>query len=262
MGRQISGHVRFRKAEETAGFTSEKLIDAIEGAYIGKRRDSGWVQKKTFSPSSLGYGHAVCPRFWYLSFEGYNYIDNTDAKGIVTMETGTVSHQRIQSALRDAGILLAEEIEVKLTDPPIRGFVDVLVQVGEDVVIGEIKTTGQDIFNLKQLSMKPSPNHLIQILTYMKGTGKDKGFLLYENRNDLSLLVIEVNMNETNEAIIENVFNWLREVRSAWENKELPMRPFRKQDGKVCMACPINKSCWVGNPEGTIKINKMEVPKP
>lgn len=260
MARSLDGEIRFRKVEETDGFNSKKVIEALEAGYLTQKREDKWTQKTSFAPSSLAYGKGVCPRFWYLAFEGNEFVETNDAKSIPVMGHGTVAGQRIANAFRDAGVLVGDEVEVKLSDPPIRGFIDVIVRIGTDVVIGEIKTTSQEIFNLKQVSMKPSPAHLLQILIYLKATGKEKGFILYENRNDLSVLVIEVNFNEENEKILEDVLNWMRTVYNAYQQRELPKRPFRSQNGKVCAECPLNKVCWEERDEGTIKIAKMEVP--
>lgn len=258
--RKIDGAIRFRKSVETAGFSGEKLVAALEGAYLGQKRENKWTQKKTFSPSSIGYGHAVCPRYWYLAFTGAEFVESGDGLGVAVMANGTAAHSRIQAALKESGVLVAEEVEVKMTDPPIRGYMDVLVNIDGESVVGEIKTTSDNIFNMKKTTGKPSANHLFQILIYMKATGKKKGFILYENRNDLNVLVIEVDFTEANEAILEGALDWMRTVYAAYEEKNLPMRPYRNQEVKICKNCPVNKVCWEDNPEGSIKLPKMEVP--
>lgn len=260
--RSIDGQIRFRKANEAEEFSSQKVIEALEAGYLAQKRDDRWTQKTTFAPSSFAYGKGVCPRFWYLAFEGNHFVETNDALSIPVMANGTAAGQRIANAFREAGALISDEVEVKLADPPIRGFLDVIVRIAGEVVIGEIKTTADNIWQAKRISMKPSPAHLLQILTYLKATGKKRGFLLYENRNTLEVLVIPINFDEKNEAILENAFEWFRKVYKAWEDKTLPRRPFRSQAVKVCQACPLNKVCWEEKPEGTVKIEKMEVPTP
>lgn len=260
MDRKIDGAIRFRKSADSPGFTGEKLISALEGAYLKQKRENKWTQKKTFSPSSIGYGHAVCPRYWYHAFTGAEFVEGGDGLGIAVMANGTAAHSRIQAALKESGVLVAEEVEIKMTDPPIRGYMDVLISIDGESVVGEIKTTSDNIFNMKKTSGKVSANHLFQILIYMKATGKKKGFVMYENRNDLNILVIEVDFNETNEAILENALDWMRTVYAAYQEKQLPMRPYRSQSVKICQKCPVNKECWENNPEGVVKLPKMEVP--
>lgn len=259
--RQIDGEIRFRKVEVTEGFSSQKVIDALEKGYLSQKREDKWTQKKSFAPSSFAYGKGVCPRYWYLAFDGNEFVETNDAWSIPIMGHGTTAGARIADAFRGAGVLVADEVEVTMKDPPIRGFIDVIVRIGTDVVIGEIKTTSEDIWRAKQVSMKPSAAHLLQILTYLKATGKKKGFLLYENRNTLQVLIMEINFDEKNEQILENALEWMREVYRAWEEQTLPKRPYRSQTVKVCQECPLNKVCWEETPEGVIKIEKMEVPQ-
>lgn len=260
VGRNIDGEIRFRKVEDTDGFNTKKVVQALEAGYLSQKREDKWTQKKSFAPSSLAYGKGVCPRYWYLAFEGNQFVETNDAKSIPVMGNGTTAGQRIANAFRDSGTLVADEVEVTLKDPPVRGFIDVILHVGTDTVVGEIKTTSQEIFALKQVSMKPTPAHLLQILIYLKGTGKKKGFLLYENRNTLEVLVMPVDFNEKNEAILEEVLDWMRLVYKSWEDKVLPKRPYRSQTVKVCAECPLNKVCWEEKPEGDVKLPKMEIP--
>ncbi len=260
VARKIDAEIRFRKAKESDGFTTSKVIEALESGYLTQKREDKWTQKKSFAPSGLAYGKGFCPRYWYLAFDGNDFVETNDAKSIPVMANGTAAGTRIANAFRDAGVLVGDEVEVKLADPPIRGFIDVIVRIGDEVVVGEIKTTAENIFQAKRMSMKPSPAHLLQILIYLKATGKKRGFLLYENRNTLDVLVIEVNFDQKNEEILEDCLEWMREVYKAWEQRELPKRPFRSQTGKVCMDCPVNKVCWEDTPEGVIKIGKMNIP--
>jgi CRISPR/Cas system-associated exonuclease Cas4 (RecB family) len=257
--REIKQGMLFKKKGQT--FDPQKLSGMLEEAYLARRRPSGFTKKETFSPSSIGYGHGTCPRYWYLAFNGGNFVETTDALGVANMAYGTDAHSRIQKLFKEMDILVDEEVEIKLTDPPIRGYLDVLIRWGEEVVVGEIKTTREESFVFRKTTGKPMATHLIQVLIYMKATGKKKGFLLYENKNDQTFCIIPVDFNQTNEEILENVFEWLRLVRKTWEEQTLPARPFRSQNGKVCQACPLNKVCWEDEPEGTIKIAKMEVPK-
>lgn len=260
MARTIDGTIRFRKVNDSEGFNAKKLVDALESGYLIQRRPSKFTQKKTFSPSSIGYGNATCPRYWYIAFDGAEFVENGDGLGVAVMANGTAAHSRIQKALKDSGVLVAEEVEIKLADPPVRGYMDVMIRIDDEVVVGEIKTTSDQIFTAKRTSMKPSPNHLFQILIYMKATGKQKGFLMYENRNDLNILVLEVDFSEANEAILENALEWMRLVYKSWQDRELPKRAFRAQTVKVCQNCPVNKVCWEELPDGDVKLPKMEIP--
>jgi CRISPR/Cas system-associated exonuclease Cas4 (RecB family) len=265
MSREIIAGLGFKKK---SGLDANAISQAIEAGYLAQRRGDKVTTKKTFAPSTIGYGHGNCARYWYHGFDGVLFEDTTDALGVANMAYGTDAHTRIQKILEDQGMLVAAEVEITLQDPPIRGYMDALVRWKDEVVVAEIKTTRQESFVFKQVSGKGSPNHMIQLLIYLKATGKQKGFLLYENKNDQSFLVVPVEMTPANEAKLESVLEWLRTVRKAWEDQDLPNRPFRsKKDedgnrliGKVCQSCPVRKACWEDSPEGTNKISKMEMP--
>jgi CRISPR/Cas system-associated exonuclease Cas4 (RecB family) len=253
-------NLRFRK-ETPDGFSADKLAKMLEDAYLGQRREDKHTTKKTFSPSSIGYGHARCARYWYLAFEGNEFIETTDAIGVANMANGTLAHERIQGLFRETGILEEEELEITMEDPPIRGFADVVILWEGESVIGEIKTTRQESFEFRRTSMKPSANHLLQILIYMKATGKKTGFLLYENKNTQEFIVIPVRMTPKNEKTLENALTWLREVRKAWEDQTLPARPVKRRDSVVCKQCPVYNVCWNETEDGELKIPLMEVEK-
>src|SRR5690348_12485041 len=106
-----------------------EIADAIEKGFLAQRRPaSAWTQKKTFSPSTIGYGHGTCARYWYIVFNGLDvFEDNFDAMAVANMSLGTAFHSEIQKALKTGGLLVEEEVEIKLEDPPIRGYADAIV---------------------------------------------------------------------------------------------------------------------------------------
>lgn len=240
---------------------SQAIANAIASGYLKLRRPDKHTQKVTFSPSNIGYkfGNGICPRYWFLAFNGGDFVETTDAQGIAIMASGTETHSQLEQVFEEMGILVESEIEIKLEDPPVRGYLDAILNWDGEEVVCEIKTTRQEAFIYKQLTGKPSPHHFIQLLIYLKATGKKRGFLLYQNRNDMRFCVIPVELNEENEAILEEVFGWMRRVYSAYEDNTPPMRPFRKHN-KICKSCPLFDKCWSGE-DGVIKIEKMEIPK-
>lgn len=262
MSRDFIKGLKFKRA----GLDPRAIADIVEQGYLNKRRASGFMQKVTFSPSTIGYGHGTCPRYWFHAFTGAWFDESrTDAQGVANMETGTNEHQTIQDIFEQAGILEAAEVEIKIENPPIRGYVDALIDWEGETVVAEFKTTRQEAFIFREISGKPANYHLIQLLTYLRALGKKRGFLLYLNKNDQTVCVIPVELDETNEAIIEEVFSWLRTTRAAWESGTLPLRPFRKNketqlpENKVCNNCPVQKTCFE-NPDGEVKIARMELP--
>lgn len=255
--RDIIQNLTFRKA--TGKFNPAAFAAFLEEQYLKSNR-SGTRTKQTFAPSSIGGYNGICPRYWYLAFNEHQFEDNNDAIGIANMSNGTAAHARIEKLLTDSGIPVDVEVEIKLTDPPVRGYIDMMLEWEGEIVVGEFKTTRQEVFLIRQSTMKPSAQHLIQILLYLKATGKTQGFLLYENKNTQEFLVIPVDLNERNETIINDVFEWMRMVYKNFEEGELPKRPVSRRN-KICKGCPLFNDCWEIQPEGTVDLPLMEVPK-
>lgn len=255
MGREIIQNLTFRKG---GSLDTAALAEFIEKQYLKSNRPEEVKQKKTFSPSSIGGYNGLCPRYWYLAFKGANFVDDNDAVGIAVMSNGTFTHDRIQALFAKSGLNVELEVEIKIEDPPVRGFVDLMMEWGDDIIVGEIKSTRQEIFMIRQSTMKPSAQHLIQVLLYLKATKKTKGFLMYENKNTQEFLIIPVEYSERNKQILNDVLDWLRKVYKNYEEGELPTRPFTKKN-KICKGCPLFDECWSGEP-GTVTIEPMEVP--
>ena len=98
--------------------------------------------------------------------------------------------------------------------------------------------------------------HVVQILIYMKILKKSKGVLVYENKNNHELLVIPVEVNDHYRDWIDNAFEWMREVRKAWEDRTLPTKNYRS-NSKICKNCPIQKACAEAG-TGVIKLASLE----
>lgn len=245
-------------------------IDAVEKAinagYEAQRREKKFTKKTTFAPSTIAYGHGTCARYWSYAFDGGMQVDENTAESIATMANGTAAGIRIANAFEKSGILVEAEREALIADPPIRGFIDVIVRLpGDDEdMVGEIKTTRAEMFTFRQNSGKPTAYHNYQLLIYLKATGLSRGFFVYENRNDQTMVLIPVTMNEKNEQIISNCFDWLRVVRKAWVDKTLPKRPKGWTiKNKNCRNCPFYAVCWETKEDnGVIVIPPMEVETP
>ena len=233
----------------------EALIEKIKSGYTVKRVDK-FQTKKTFAPSTIAYSHGECPRYWYLAFEGAMFEDNADAYGGANMTAGTKSHERIQQAMEDAGILKNSEFKITYTDPPIFGYGDVILEWENEDLLGEIKTMPNEGFEYRKLAGKPKAGHLIQLLIYMKVLNKSKAILIYENKNNHELLIFPVELNEYSFKWVENAFEWMRTVRKAWESKTLPEKNYRS-NSKICKTCPIRATCDLAG-SGEIKIKSLE----
>jgi len=233
----------------------DALVEKINSGYIANRGPRH-QQKKTFAPSTIAYGHGECARYWYLAFEGGTFEDHADAFAGANMTNGTKSHERIQQAMKDSGILVDSEFKITYQDPPIFGYGDVILNWEGEELLGEIKTAMAEGFEYRKKSRKAKSGHLIQLLIYMKILKKAKAVLIYENKNNHELLVIPVEANEYYVKWVDQAFEWMRTVRKAWEDKALPKKNYRS-NSKICKTCPLAKVCAEAG-EGDTKIKALE----
>jgi CRISPR/Cas system-associated exonuclease Cas4 (RecB family) len=246
-----------RVSQMPSFLNTQDLINKIQHGYIAKR-ETKFTTKKSFAPSTIAYSHGECPRYWYLAFEGAMFEDNADAYGGANMTSGTKSHERIQQAMQDAGILIDSEFKITLNDPPIFGFGDVILDWAGEELLGEIKTMPNEGFEYRKAKGRPKAGHLIQLFIYMKILKRDKAVLIYENKNNHELLVMPVQVAPGSYAVqwVNQAFDWMKEVRKAWEDKMLPTKNYRS-NSKICKTCPIRATCD-GAGEGLLKIKSLE----
>ncbi len=261
MAKNLLQQVMLKKVEENASnkpsfLDKDALIEKINSGYT-VNRVTKFTTKKTFAPSTIAFSHGECPRYWYLAFEGADFTDNADAYGAANMTAGTKSHERIQEAMGNVpGFLVDSEFKVTYNDPPIFGFGDVMLNWEDKELLGEIKTMPNEGFEYRKMAGKPKLGHMVQLLIYMKILNKNKAVLIYENKNNHELLVFPIELNEYMYQWVENAFEWMREVRRAWEDKKLPTKNYRS-NSKICKTCPIREACDNAG-LGEIKINSLE----
>lgn len=234
----------------------DALIEKIRSGYTINRVDK-FTKKNSFAPSTIAFSHGECPRYWYLAFEGGVFEDNADAYGGANMTAGTKSHERIQEAMGNVpDFLVDSEFKITNDDPPIFGFGDVILNWGGEELLGEIKTMPSEGFEYRKAAGKAKTGHLIQLLIYMKILKKARAVLIYENKNNHDLLIIPVEINDYYKKWVNAAFDWMKDVRKAWEDKALPTKNYRS-NSKICKTCPLTKVCADAG-VGEIKIKSLE----
>lgn len=241
MARNLVSNLKFKKY--TGDFDPEKLSKMLDEAYLDGKNNKKFMKKTSFSPSTVGYGHGTCPRYWYIAFEGTEFTDTFDAISVANMSNGNAAHERLQEMLKKTGKVKAIEQEIIKNHPPIKGYADVILDWETKTVVGEIKTTKDEAYLFRQNSMEPSKNHLLQILIYMDVMETDEGFVMYENKNNQEILIIPVKMTESNREFLDSCYAWMKEVYLSWGHKELAKRPFRKNNN-ICKNCPVVDTCF------------------
>jgi CRISPR/Cas system-associated exonuclease Cas4 (RecB family) len=123
-------------------------------------------------------------------------------------------------------------------------------------ILGEIKTMPNDGFEYKKANRKAKGKHLMQLLMYMKVLKKDKGVLIYENKNNHELLTLPVLVNDEYRNWVNYAFDWMKQVRKAWTDRDIPVKTYRA-NSKICKVCPIQKACAEAE-VGVLKIKPLE----
>lgn len=285
--REISVGLNLRKVN-SYDFDYQKMDRLLEEAYLKRNRGVSHKRKRSFAPSGIGYGSGACPRRWYLAFSGAEYDETADALGVANMAHGVAVHDRLQELFEEAGIVVQNEREMKVEHPPIRAFIDSIVEIDGIQAVVEIKSTRDESFVHRKFSGNPMPYHLYQLLLYMYFENIDQGCLLYENKNDNTFLTIPVRMNDRTRKIVEDCIEWLEMVWDNWHQdatfeepgeynpeltesqqddgfrsvsyENLPTRPFTKRS-KECKSCPVFNECWNKLEDGNVDLPPMEVVK-
>jgi CRISPR/Cas system-associated exonuclease Cas4 (RecB family) len=263
--------VKERKKEiiKKNSFDLEGLTEKITSGYTAGIEPEHKT-KTTFAPSTLVYGNGECPRYWYFAFSGANFEETSDAFGIANRTNGTYSHERIQKALIQSGIVKVfekknektekiektTEFEIRNDSPPIYGKGDGIINWNNEELLLEIKTAPVEGFEYRKRTGKAKKDHILQTLIYMKILGYKRGVILYENKNTHELLAIPLEVGDYYREYVNNAFDWMRVVRASWMKNELPIKNYRS-NSKICKNCPVQKTC---NDAGTgvVKIASLE----
>lgn len=110
---------------------SDSLFDTgirpLVDAYLKKKGEEKRDYGKFWSASSAGY----CMRKLIMERLGVPRVSEIDARTTRVFESGHVFHEWLQRITKDAGISIAQELELQDENLMIRGHIDDLVLVGE-----------------------------------------------------------------------------------------------------------------------------------
>ena len=190
------------------------IIEAIDN-YLAIR-PKGTRASRCFHPSSL---HRSAEDLFRLYFEGDD-SEEFEPRVLRIFDNGHAVHERLQSYLGAAGVLLQAEVPIYNAEFEIVGHTDGIVEVGGSKGILEIKSiNSQGFYGL----FGPKPEHIIQLNAYMFCTGIPRGVLLYECKNDQSLKEFFLKLDHS---VLDPVLQKIRTVqaRISAERKEKARR--------------------------------------
>ena len=154
------------------------IIETID-SYL-KTRPKDKRAKNCFHPSSL---HKSAKELYHLYLEGDNNQEfEPRIKRI--FDNGHAVHDRLQTYLKNADVLLQAEVPVESQEYEIIGHTDGILLIGDLKGILEIKSMNANTF---YSTYEPKTEHLIQVNIYMFCTGIERACLLYECKDDQAL---------------------------------------------------------------------------
>lgn len=235
----------------------KELSKIIAGSYADATNIDEFITKTSFSPSVIGYGSGTCPRRWVLAFRGAQFKQDFDSTSVDNMTAGTDAHRRIQENFGNSDLDIEVEKEIRSEDPPIHGFVDLIIHNFNSYnVVVEIKTTRSEAFEHRRAKNAGPEYQVLQLLIYLYLLEERFGILLYENKNDHRKLIIPIELTEENKARVESVLEWMRQVYGAYKQDVLPKKPFRS-NSKICKQCPVRDWCY-NQPEGDTEMEVLD----
>lgn len=210
------------------------LVEAID-EHLSLRNQPNYKKISGFHPSYTNQ----CSRYWYYLFEGVSITPSFNPQTYRIFDNGHAVHERLYSYFREMGILIAEEISVSYSSPPIEGTADGIINwYGEKLI--ELKSISAEGFHYRQLHNKPKDEHYRQAQIYMECLNLDAGYVIYENKNNQQILPIYIKKDKD---FIEKLFKKYRKIHGSYTSKEIPVQPYKITSAN-CGACDLKKHCW------------------
>lgn len=182
-----------------------------------------------------------CARYWYYLFNGVEMKPSFSPQTYRIFDNGHAVHERIYGYFRDMGILVAEEIPVYYEDPPVTGTADGIIDFYGKKLI-ELKSISSEGFEYRRLYKKPKDDHFRQAQIYMRCLELDQAFVIYENKNNQTILPILIDRDDD---FIDKLFTKYRKIYKSVVENQIPEQPY-KITSKNCSSCDLFSLCWSG----------------
>jgi CRISPR/Cas system-associated exonuclease Cas4 (RecB family) len=213
----------------------EKLLNDAIDDHLALRNKPEFKKVGGFHPSYTNQ----CARYWHYLFEGQEVTPSFRSQTYRIFDNGHAVHERLYSYLREMGILVAEEIPVKHTDPPIEGTADGIIDwYGHKLI--ELKSISAEGFQYRQFHNKPKDDHYRQAQIYMRCLDLPSGYVIYENKNNQEILPIFI---ERDDVFIDKLFTKYNKIYTNFLEGELPKQPYKRSSAK-CAQCDLAAMCW------------------
>jgi hypothetical protein len=198
--------------------------------YLAKKSQEQRDYGDYWSASSAGY----CMRKLMFERLGLPPVQKeSDARKQRVFEAGHVFHEWAQRITKEAGLSIAQELELQDEDIMVRGHIDDLVLVDGRLMLYDYKTQHANAFTW-QKGRPPSHFHRLQAGTYMymlrkRNTLKHKLYDGVENLSEARILKIskdDLRMDENqilwDAQLKSDVLNYWNTLNGYWREKKLP----------------------------------------
>jgi hypothetical protein len=191
----------------------EEMIMIIEtiDEYL-KTRPKDKRAKRCFHPSSL---HKSVKELYHHYLEGDNRQD-FEPRILRIFDNGHGVHDRLQTYLKKAGVLLKAEVPIENKEYEIIGHTDGILEISGAKGILEIKSMNANTF---YSAYEPKEEHLIQVNIYMFCTKIERACLLYECKDDQALKEFYVKQDKK---ILDPILDKIRFVQDCLGNGKEP----------------------------------------
>lgn len=216
------------------------LISAIDSLLVegnGKK----WKQSGTFAPSST----SNCARYHVYRFRGYEQVATYSPQTLRIFDLGNRIEDAVGDLFKRMDILIDEQVEIRVDQPPVRGFIDFIIDWDGPKIV-ECKSTNEAGFMYRKMSRKPTDSHFAQIQWYMKALDHQEAFVFYYAKNTSEILPILVKRDDK---WLEKTSKKYGIIYEAFEKGIMPVRPY-KVDSPTCAKCDAQEYCWADSEVG------------
>lgn len=175
-----------------------------------------------WSASSAGY----CYR--KLMFERWGVPPvkkESDARKTRVFEAGHIFHRWVQEITEDAGLSIAQELEVQDDDIMVRGHIDDLVDIGGRLILYDYKTQHANAFTW-QKGRPISHYHKMQAGTYLHMLRHNKAYKDLDEARILKISKDDLRLDENQliwtKELDDEVCDYWNRLNDWWELQELP----------------------------------------
>lgn len=223
------------KEEKTTEGQVEISLEVAIDEHLEKRNSPNFKKVNGFHPSYTNQ----CARYWYYLFEGTEVTTSFKPQTYRIFDNGHAVHERLYGYLREMNILVAEEIPVQYSNPPIEGTADGIIDwYGHKLI--ELKSISSEGFHYRQLYKKPKDEHYRQAQIYMRCLDLPSGYVIYENKNNQEILPIHIVRDDV---FIDKLFNKYNKIYTNFLEKKIPKQPYKRSSAN-CSSCDLAALCW------------------